>query len=85
MRSLNYTSLKALDLLFLDKGSIAQPAKSDLNKKSFPKQKTVQNFTIDAQVFRRTENENPLAQEMGVTSQPVPANLPTMGRSAGTG
>ena len=26
----------------------AQPAKLDLNKKSFRKQKTIQNFTIDA-------------------------------------
>ena len=26
-----------------------QPAKLDLNKKSLPKQKTIQNFTIDAQ------------------------------------
>ena len=25
-----------------------QPIKTDLNKKSFPKQKTIQNFTIDA-------------------------------------
>ena len=68
MRSLNYTSLKALDLLFLDKGSIAQTAKSDLNKKSFPKQKTVQNFTIDARGFRKTKNVNPPTWEMGVTS-----------------
>ena len=30
-----------------------QPAKIDLNKKSFPKQKTIQNFTIDAQGFRK--------------------------------
>ena len=68
MRSLNYTSLKALDLLFLDKGSIAQPAKLDLNKKSFPKQKTIQNFTIDAQGFRKTKNENPPTWEIEVTS-----------------
>ena len=54
-----------------------QPAKVDLNKKSFPKQKTIQNFTIDAQGFRRTKNENPPTWEMGVTSQPVPADLPT--------
>ena len=26
----------------------SQPAKIDLNKKSLPKQKTIQNFTIDA-------------------------------------
>ena len=45
-----------------------QPAKLDLNKKSFPKQKTIQNFTIDAQGFRKTKNENPPTQEMGVTS-----------------
>ena len=29
-----------------------QPVKLDLNKKSLPKQKTIQNFTIDAQGFR---------------------------------
>ena len=46
----------------------AQPAKTDLNKKSFPKQKTIQNFTIDAQGFRKTKNENPPTWEMGVTS-----------------
>ena len=45
-----------------------QPAKIDLNKKSFPKQKTIQNFTIDAQGFRKTKNENPSMREMGVTS-----------------
>ena len=27
---------------------VAQPTKVDLNKKFFPKQKTIQNFTIDA-------------------------------------
>ena len=48
--------------------SSTQPAKLDLNKKSFPKQKTIQNFTIDAQGFRKTKNENPLTWEMGVTS-----------------
>ena len=46
----------------------SQPAKIDLNKKSFPKQKTIQNFTIDAQGFRKTKNENPSTWEMGVTS-----------------
>ena len=45
-----------------------QPAKIDLNKKSLPKQKTIQNFTIDAQGFRKTRNENPPTQEIGVTS-----------------
>ena len=48
--------------------STTQPAKVDLNKKSFPKQKTIQNFTIDAQGFRKTKNENPPTWEMGVTS-----------------
>ena len=48
--------------------SEAQPAKLDLNRKSLPKQKTIQNFTIDAQGFRKTKNENPLTWEMGVTS-----------------
>ena len=40
----------------------------NLDKKSLPKQKTIQNFTIDAQEFRKTKNENPLMREMGVTS-----------------
>ena len=48
--------------------NIAQPAKIDLNKKSFPKQKTIQKFTIYAQGFRKTKNENPPKWEMGVTS-----------------
>ena len=39
--------------------STSQPAKIDLNKKSLPKQKTIQNFTIDAEGFRKTKNENP--------------------------
>ena len=46
----------------------AQPTKLDLNKKSLPKQKTIQNFTIDAQGFRKTKNENPPTQEMKATS-----------------
>ena len=46
----------------------AQPAKLDLNKKSLPKQKTIQNLTIDAQGFRRTANENPPMREIKVTS-----------------
>ena len=46
----------------------AQPPKLDFKKKSFPKQKTVQNFTIDAQAFRKTKNENPPTWETGVTS-----------------
>ena len=54
--------------LFVVIFSTSQPAKLDLNKKSFPKQKTIQNFTIDAQGFRNTKNENPPTWEMGVTS-----------------
>ena len=46
----------------------AQPAKTDRNKKSLPKQKTNQNFTIDAQGFRKTKNENPPTWEIRVTS-----------------
>ena len=53
-----------------DKNQIdsTQPVKIDLNKKSLPKQKTIQNFTIDAQGFRKAKNENPPTWEMGVTS-----------------
>ena len=47
---------------------MAHPAKIDLNFKGFTKQKTIQNFNIDAQGFRKTRNENPPTQEMGVTS-----------------
>ena len=36
-----------------------QPAKLDLNKKSLSKQKTIQNFTIEAQRFRKIKNEYP--------------------------
>ena len=44
------------------------PAKVDLNKKWLPKQKTIQNFSIDAQGFGKTRNENTPTQEIGVTS-----------------
>ena len=47
---------------------ITQPIKLDLDKMSFPKQKTIQNFTIDAQGFRKTKNENPPTWEIEVTS-----------------
>ena len=47
---------------------ITQSAKLDLNKKSLPKQKTIQNFTIDAKGFRKTRNENPPMREIEVTS-----------------
>ena len=53
---------------FAKQSSQTQPAKLDLNKKSFPKQKTIQNFTIDAQGFRKTKNENPPTWEIEVTS-----------------
>ena len=49
-------------------GILTQPVKTELNKKSLPKQKTIQNFTIDAQGFRKTKNENPPTWEIGVTS-----------------
>ena len=45
----------------------SQPAKLNLNEKSLTNQKTIQNFTIDAQGFRKTKNENPPTWEMGVT------------------
>ena len=64
---------------------VSHPAKIDLDKKWLPKQKTIQNFNIDAQGLRKTRNENPLTLEIGVTSQPVPAALPLVGRSAGMG
>ena len=47
---------------------MTQPVKIDLNKKFFPKQKTVQIFIIDAQGFGKTKNENPLTREIGVAS-----------------
>ena len=47
---------------------MSHPAKIDLNKKWLPKQKTIHNFNIDAQGFRKIRNENPPTQEIGVTS-----------------
>ena len=47
---------------------VTHPAKIDLNKKWLPKQKTIQNFNIDAQGFIETKNENPPTWEIGVTS-----------------
>ena len=46
----------------------SHPAKIDLNKEWVLKQKTIQNFTIDAKGFRKTRNENPFMQDIGVTS-----------------
>ena len=40
----------------------------DLDKKWLPKQKTIQNFNIDALGFRKTRNENAPMPEIGVTS-----------------
>ena len=59
---------------------LSHPAKIDLNKKWLPKQKTIQNCNIDAQGFRKTSNENPPMQEIGVTSKPVPADLPLVSK-----
>lgn len=57
-----------------------QPVKIYLNKKSLPKQNTIQNFNIDAKGLRETRNENPPTWKIGVS-----ANLPTICRSAVTG
>ena len=48
--------------------SMTHSAKIDLNEKWLPKQKTIQNFNNDAQRFRKTRNENPPMQDIGVTS-----------------
>ena len=47
---------------------LSHPAKIDLNKKWLPKQKTIQNFNIDALGFRKTNNEDPPIREIGVIS-----------------
>ena len=47
---------------------LTQPVKIDLNKKSLPKQKTIQNFNIDSQGSKKTKGENPPTQNIGVTS-----------------
>ena len=47
---------------------LSHPTKIDINKKWLPKKKTIQNFNIDAQGFRKIRNENPPTQEIGVTS-----------------
>ena len=47
---------------------LAHPVKIDLNKKWLPKQKTIQNFSIDALGFRKTRNENPPTWEIGVSN-----------------
>ena len=74
IRSLKHAcdSIQVLDgnklYSLLAKARPTQPVKIDLNKKSLPKQKTIQNFTLDAQGLRKTKNENPPTWEMGVTS-----------------
>ena len=67
------------------KDHVSQPVRIDFNKKFDSKQETIQTFNIDAQGLRKTRNENPPTKVKGVTTYPVPADLPTMGRSAGTG
>ena len=62
-----------------------QPVKLNLDKKFFPKQKTNQAFNIDAQGLRKARIENPPTWEIGVTSKPVPVDLPMVSRSASTG
>ena len=47
---------------------LTQPANIDSNKKWLPKQKTIQNFNIDAPGLRKTRNENPPTWKKGVTS-----------------
>ena len=37
---------------------LTQPVKTDLDKRTFPKQKTIRNFNIDAQGFKKTKNES---------------------------
>ena len=39
-----------------------------LDEETVTKQKTIQNFNIDAQGFRKTKNKNPSTCEIGVTS-----------------
>ena len=65
--------------------SSSHAVKIVLNKKSDSTQVTIHPFNIDAQSFRKTNNENLPRWEIGVTSQPVQANLPMVGRSAGIG
>ena len=71
MKTLNltcYALLSKLNLVSIQILHFSHPAKIDSNKEWLPKQKTIQNFNIDAQWFRKTRNENPPTQEIGVTS-----------------
>ena len=67
MRSEKYYWLEWSFVLTVFAGLSSHPAKIDLYKKWLPKQETIQNFNIDAQGFRKTRNENPPTQEVGVT------------------
>ena len=64
------TVVKSKECIFFLVGFIygPKPAKLDLNKMWLPKENTIQNFNIDALGFRKTRNENPTKQEIGVTS-----------------
>ena len=48
----------------------AHPAKIDLDKKWLPKQKTIQEFNIDARGFKKRRNENLLIWEVGAPANP---------------
>ena len=50
------------------KSTIPHHPNIELNKKWLPKQKTIQNFNIDAKRFSKTRNENPPMKEIRVTS-----------------
>ena len=60
--------MKFLSILSPVEVTLSQPIKLDLNKKLDPKQSAIQTFNNYAQGFRKTRNENPPTQEMGVTS-----------------
>ena len=47
---------------------VTHPAKIDFNKEWLPKQKTIQNFDIDAQGLIKTRDENSPTWEIGVTT-----------------
>ena len=72
-------SLLAKSVTAFTKGFQTHPVKIDLDKKLNSKQKTIQSFNIDAQGLRKARNENPLIWETGVTSYPMPADLPMVG------
>ena len=76
--------LMFLNYVSLNKDQIStHHAQMDLNKKSSAMRQTL--IFSYARGFRKTKNENPPTWEIRVTSLPVLANLPTMGRPASTG